>query len=55
MRKDFRNLRDALAWIAFHAISPQHLKVLQQELFDNHAFTGHFFIHTIIYDKAVLN
>ncbi|MDH3651782.1 MAG: hypothetical protein OEQ53_19010 [Saprospiraceae bacterium] len=50
MKKEFKTLREGLAWIAFHAISQLHLKILSEELTNNHRFTGHYFIHTIVHD-----
>ncbi len=50
MKKEFRTFKEALAWIALHAISQFHLTIRSEELSLNHRFTGQYFIHTIMDD-----
>ncbi|NND33910.1 MAG: hypothetical protein HKN76_15080 [Saprospiraceae bacterium] len=50
MKKEFEDFRNAICWIAEHAITQLHLELLKKELTSNHQSTGRYFIHTIIFD-----
>ena len=45
MNITFRNQGEAINWIASHAKSEDHFKVLREDLQINHLFTDSYFLH----------